>query len=162
MTKQVTACNPQTNAAAAAEMMFNQDIGILPVVEDGSGRPLGLVTDRDLFIALGTRNQRASELPVGDVMRTGLSLCSPDDDVQTALNTMAQQRLHRLPVVDETGALQGILSLNDVALKAGSDGLSRDDVARTLKAICGHSEGPQALAQRSSKTQVSKAQTARA
>jgi CBS domain-containing protein len=78
-------------------------------------------------------------------MQTGLSLCRPGDDIRTALKTMAQQQLHRLPVVDEDGVVKGILSLNDVAIRAGSDGLSTDDVARTLQAICGHPQGVRAL-----------------
>jgi CBS domain-containing protein len=113
-----------------------------------------MVTDRDLFIALGTRNQQASDLCVGDVMRTGLSLCSPQDDVHAALKTMAQQQLHRLPVVDETGRLAGVLSMNDIALKVGSDGLSAEDVARTMKAICGHPAGTKAVERQSRKTQI--------
>lgn len=166
MTKRVATCDPQTNAAAAAEIMWNNDIGILPVVADG-GRVVGLVTDRDLFIALGTRNQRASELPVAEVMRTGMSVCSPNDDIQMALKTMAQQQLHRLPVVDEADMLQGILSINDVARKAGADGLSKEDVAQTMKAICTHqSEGPHSLQRRpaapAAKTPVAKTQSATA
>jgi len=152
MTRHVSVCNPDTNAAAAAEIMWNNDIGVLPVVEDG-GRPVGVVTDRDLFIALGTRDQRPSELRVSDVMQTGLSLCSPDDDIRTALKTMAQQQLHRLPVVDKSGTVKGILSLNDVALKAGVDGLSKEDVAQTMQAICAHPQGAKALQKESSKSQ---------
>ena len=87
-------------------------------------------------------------------MRTGLALCSPEDDVHVALNTMAQQQLHRLPVVDETGTLRGVLSINDLARKAGTDGLSRDDVALTLKAICAHPSGSKAVERQSRKTQV--------
>ena len=153
VTKQVAVCHAATNAAVAAELMWKDDIGFLPVVDD-DGRPLGVVTDRDLFIALGTRNQRASELRVGDVMRTGLSLCTPEDDVHTALNTMMQQQLHRLPVVDETGTLKGILSLNDIARKAGTDGLSRDDVARALNAICAHPAGSKAVQRQGRKAQA--------
>jgi len=59
MTKDVSFCNPGTSAAAAAEMMWTQDCGVLPVLED-SGRIAGMVTDRDLFIALGTTNRSAS------------------------------------------------------------------------------------------------------
>jgi CBS domain-containing protein len=144
MTKQVHCCNAATNAAAAAEIMWNANVGMLPVVEDG-GRAVGVVTDRDLFIALGTTNRQAAAVPVGEVMKTGLSLCHPEDDIRTALKTMAQQQLHRLPVVDVDGSVKGILSLNDVALRAGADGVSTDDVARTLKAICGQPQGVRAL-----------------
>jgi CBS domain-containing protein len=137
MTRDVSFCNPGTNAAAAAEIMWTRDCGVLPVLED-SGRVVGVVTDRDLFIALGTQNRNASEIPVGTIMHPEPSLCAPDDDVRKALKTMAQQRVHRLPVVDKSGELKGILSMNDVVLRAKSetDGIFKDDVIRTLKAIC--------------------------
>lgn len=139
MTRSVSYCNPQTNAAVAAEIMWNQNCGALPVAEDG-GRAVGIVTDRDLFIALGTTNRRATELPVGEIMRADLSVCGPEDDVRTALSTMAKRKLHRLPVVDKAGVLQGIVSMSDI-LQA-TDGLSADglsyDLLRTMKAISEH------------------------
>ncbi len=134
MTKEVSSCSPGTNAAAAAEIMWNKDCGSVPIIEDG-GRIVGIVTDRDLFIALGTRNQRAADLPVSEIMNHEVLICSPEDDLRVALKTMAQERVHRLPVVDQDGALQGILSIDDVVSRAESDGLSKE-VLRTMKALC--------------------------
>jgi CBS domain-containing protein len=150
MTTDVSFCSSGTSAAAAAEIMWARDCGVLPVLED-SGQVVGVVTDRDLFIALGTQNRNASEVPVGAIMHREPSLCAPDDDVRKALKTMAQQRVHRLPVVDKSGELKGILSLNDVVLKARpeTNGVFKDDVIRTLKAICEHrqpSQSKQAVA----------------
>lgn len=139
MTKEVSSCGPGTNAAAAAEIMWNRDCGILPVLED-AGKLVGVVTDRDLFIALGTQNRNASDLPVGEIMHREPSACAPEDDIRNALKTMAQQGIHRLPVLDESGAVQGILSMDDIILRAKpeSNGVFKDDVIRTLKAICEH------------------------
>ena len=134
MTKDVSFCDPATNAAAATEIMWARNCGSLPIVEDGRG-VVGMVTDRDLLIALGTRNRNAADLPVGEVMNKDLSLCAPDDDVRDALKTMAERQLHRLPVVDKDGALKGILSLDDIALRAEADGLSKD-LLTTMKAVC--------------------------
>lgn len=138
MTRPVAFCNPATNAAVAAEIMWNQNCGVLPVAEDG-GRAVGIVTDRDLFIALGTTNRRAADIPVGEVMQTELACCVPEDDIRTALKTMAKRKLHRLPVVDKSGMLKGIVSMNDIVLRAEGEaaGLS-GDVVRTMKAICEH------------------------
>jgi CBS domain-containing protein len=133
MTHEVSCAQPETNAAAAAELMWTNDCGSLPVVEDGR-RVIGMVTDRDLFIALGTQNKRASDLTVGEIMRVNPSVCSPRDDLRNALMTMAEDRVHRLPVVDETGALRGILSIDDVI--ARSDSTLKDQVLRTLEAVC--------------------------
>ena len=113
MTTDVSFCNPGTNAAAAAEIMWTRDCGVLPVLED-SGQVVGVVTDRDLFIALGTQNRNASDLPVGEIVHREPFACAPEDDVRNALKTMAQQRVYRLPVLDKSAALKGILSMDDV------------------------------------------------
>jgi CBS-domain-containing membrane protein len=57
MTKHVSVCTAGTNAAKAAELMWIHDSGVLPVVDDSDRRLVGIVTDRDLFIALGTKGQ---------------------------------------------------------------------------------------------------------
>lgn len=134
MTKDVSYCAPGTNAAAAAELMWTKNCGSLPVVEDG-GHVVGMVTDRDLFIALGTQNRRPADLAVGELMNRDLAICAPGDDLRQALKTMAEKQSHRLPVVDENGALKGILSIDDVVLRAEADGLSKD-VLKAMKAIC--------------------------
>jgi CBS domain-containing protein len=121
------------NAATAAQILWTRNCGSLPIVEDGE-RVVGMVTDRDLFLALGTSDRKPSELPVGEVMSKDLALCKPDNDVRIALKTMAQRQLHRLPVVDDVGALKGILSLGDIALR-GDDELSMD-VLNAMRAVC--------------------------
>ena len=133
MTKEVFYCGPGTDASAAAEIMWIRNCGALPVVEEG-GRVVGMVTDRDLFIALGTQNRMPAELSVGEIMTREPSICSPDDDVRDAMTTMAQRRLHRLPVVGKDGALEGIVSLDDIALRADMERLSKD-LLRTMKAV---------------------------
>ncbi len=134
MTKDVSSCSPATNAATAAEIMWTRNCGSLPIAEDG-GRVVGIVTDRDLFIALGTRNQRPGDLAVGDIMNRDVSICAPDDDIRVALKLMAEKQIHRLPVVGHDGALQGILSIDDIVVRAEGDGLSRE-VLKTMKAVC--------------------------
>jgi len=134
MTKEVSYCAPGTNAAEVAEIMWNKNCGSLPVVEDG-GRVIGMVTDRDLFIALGTQNRRPADLTVSEIMNKDLSVCAPTDDVSAALTTMAQKQSHRLPVVNGEGLLEGILSLDDIVVRAEGDGLSKE-VLKTLKTIC--------------------------
>jgi len=140
MTKTVSACTTGTNAAEAAELMWIHDCGVLPVVEDSDGRLVGIVTDRDLFIALGTKGQNASGLTMGEVMRPEVFSCAPSDDLHRALKIMANRQVHRLPVVDGNGALTGILSLNDVVFHAkhrqNGVGISYEDVVKTLLGVC--------------------------
>jgi CBS domain-containing protein len=133
MTKDVCSCTPGMNAATAAEVMWTRNCGSLPVVEDG-GRVVGIVTDRDLFLALGTSNRKPAELSLGEIMSKDVAVCNPGNDVRNALKTMAQRQLRRLPVVDETGALRGILSLGDIALR-GDDELSVYMV-NAIRAVC--------------------------
>jgi CBS domain-containing protein len=128
---------PDTTVAEAANLMWESDCGVLPVVDDGE--LVGIVTDRDLFIAVGTRNTRAVHLRVGAVATTKIATCAPDDEVETALATMKQARVRRLPVVDMNRKLIGILSLNDIVLAAGESGPVRDrDVVGALQGICAH------------------------
>jgi len=137
MTATPTTCTPDTTVAEAANLMWESDCGVLPIVDDGE--LMGIVTDRDLFIAVGTRNTRAVHLRVGAVATTKVTTCAPDDEVETALATMKQARVRRLPVVDVDRKLIGILSLNDIVLAAGESGSVKDrDVVAALQGICAH------------------------
>ncbi len=140
MTKPPASCHPQTNLAAAVEILWNHNCGILPVV-DSQEQLVGLVTDRDMCVALGTRNRLPSEVTVEEVTSGKIVACRPEDDVQRALGTMAEAKVRRLPVVDAAGKLQGMLSMDDVVLRTDTTGIKRDfglssqDIVNTLKRI---------------------------
>jgi CBS domain-containing protein len=137
MTSEPRTCSPETNLAEAAAAMLKGDCGVLPVTADG--KLVGVVTDRDMFIALATRNKLASQLTVGDVAQMPVYTCGPDDDVESALQTMRQHSVRRLPVAGFGGAVLGIVSMNDIVLAAGARRLVRDaDVVNTMQAICAH------------------------
>ena len=137
MTKEPKTCTPETTLAAAAQLMWEGDCGILPVMDDGE--LVGVITDRDMYIALATQNARASHLRVGAVARTLVATCEPEDDVRVALARMKQARVRRLPVVGFGRTVLGILSMNDIVLAASDDsGVSAEEVVDTLRAICGH------------------------
>jgi CBS domain-containing protein len=137
MTAQPATCSPGTNLAAAAELMLDADCGILPVVENG--KLVGVVTDRDMFIALATRDARASDMTVGQVAGTQVFTCEPDDDVHAALATMKQHRVRRLPVEGFGHTVIGIVSMNDILLAAGPRKTVRnDEVVDTFQSICSH------------------------
>jgi len=137
MTVEPRSCSPATTAASAAGLMLDGDCGILPVVHDG--KLVGVVTDRDLYIALATRDRRASELTVGEVAQGPVYTCDPDDDVQAALETMKAHSVRRLPVAGFGGTVLGIVSMNDIVLASGPRKPIRDgDVVNALQAICAH------------------------
>jgi CBS domain-containing protein len=137
MTASPRTCTLETTLAEAAALMLDADCGILPVV-DREGKLVGVVTDRDMYIALATRNRLASQLTVGDVARRTVFTCGPDDDVQSVLATMKQHHVRRLPVEGFGGTVAGIISMNDILLAAGKKGVGSADIIDTLQAICTH------------------------
>lgn len=137
MTSEPRTCTRTTSLAEAAALMLDADCGILPVVDD-EGKLVGVVTDRDMYIALATRNKLASQLTVGEVARHKVFTCGPDDDVQSALATMKQHHVRRLPVEGFGGTVAGIISMNDILLAAGKKGVGSADIIDTFQAICAH------------------------
>jgi CBS domain-containing protein len=144
MTREPRTCTPRTSAAEAAHLMWQADCGFLPIVEDG--RLLGVVTDRDLYIALATRDRRASELPVGEVSTWSAFTCSPEDDVRAALQTMKRTRVRRLPVTVLGGHVAGILSIDDIMATAGRNGVPAEELVDALQALATHRPQPVAMA----------------
>jgi len=137
MTADVRSCSLVTNLAEAGALMLDGDCGMLPVMD--AGKLVGVVTDRDVCIALATRNRRASEVMVGDVVQAPALTCGPDDDVRAALETMKRHRVRRLPVEGFGGTVMGVVSMNDLVLAAGPRKPVRDaQVVSTLQAICSH------------------------
>jgi CBS domain-containing protein len=138
MTREPKVASPETTLAAAGALMLDADCGILPVVDE-AGKLVGVVTDRDMYIALATRDKRASEVTVGDVMQQPVWTCGPDDDVEAALAMMKPHRVRRLPVEGFGGSVLGVVSMNDIVLATGSSRPVREtEVVATLQAICSH------------------------
>jgi CBS domain-containing protein len=119
MTVSPETCRASDNLAEAVSRMWKVDCGVLPVVDD-AGRLAGIVTDRDICIALGTRDERASQVDIRTVMRTSVAACDPQEDVIAALARMGEYKVRRLPVVDGERRLVGMLSLSDAMRAAGS------------------------------------------
>ncbi len=144
--KEVMSSNPKVctlgdNLSAAAGLMWENDCGILPVVAEG-GKVVGLITDRDICMAANLKNQRLSNLAVEDVISGAVYACKAEEDIRSALEIMQENKVRRLPVIAADGTLQGILSMNDVVLKADdpkekkASELSYGDVVNTYKSIC--------------------------
>jgi len=137
MTKDPQTCSPEPNLAAAAAIMLEADCGILPVVADG--KLVGVVTDRDMYIALATRGKLASDITVAEVAQSPVHTCGPEDDIHTVLDTMKQHRVRRLPVAGFEGSIVGVVSMNDIVLAVGPRHPVREaEVLGTLRAICSH------------------------
>jgi len=139
MMRTPASCTPETNLGAAVEILWNRNCGILPVV-DADNKVTAVITDRDICIALGTRNRRPGEIRVGEVASKTVYCCKPTDEIHDALTTMGHAKVRRLPVVDREGKLLGILSMDDIILHARADKVaefSSDEVIKALEAIYG-------------------------
>ncbi len=137
MTGNPKCCGPDTNLAEAIELMWTNDCGVLPVIEDG--KLTGIVTDRDVCVAVGTRNCRPSDATVKDVATRTVQTCTPDDDVDIAMAIMRRAQVRRLPVTQD-GKLAGILALNDIILAAAHKyaPVDADGVMNTMRAVSEH------------------------
>ena len=139
MTTDVTPCDLNANLAEAAKAMWDHDCGVLPVLKDGR-ELVGLITDRDICMGAATRDRHPSQISVEEVISGKIYSVQPEDDLQQALEVMQQQKIRRLPVVDEQGELKGLLSINDLVLNAKEQksDLSYGVVVKTLQAIGQH------------------------
>ena len=130
----------EANLGMATELMWKGNCGFLPVV-DAAKKVCGVLTDRDICVALGTRNQTAGQVLVEEVVQRKVYTCNPEDDVHVALHTMGEGHVRRLPVVDSSGNLAGVVSLDDLLLRAEPNRigkepeLSADEVVRGFRAI---------------------------
>ena len=128
------------NLGMATELMWKGNCGFLPVV-DAEKKVCGVVTDRDICVALGTRNQTAGQVLVEEVVQRKVYACNPEDDIHVALQTMREGHVRRLPVVDRNGDLAGVVSMDDLLLRAEPDRagkepeLSADEVVRGYRTI---------------------------
>jgi CBS domain-containing protein len=128
-------CSPESDLATTGRLMDEIGCGILPVAGD-QGQVVGVITDRDICLALTRRDVRASQLAVREVMTIEPVTCKIGCSLREALRAMASARVRRLPVVDENGRLQGILSLDDLVVEVPDP--EATEVARTLRAVNEH------------------------
>ena len=150
MVKPAAFCSPETNLGAAVEIMWNCNCGFLPVL-DAQRRVVGVITDRDIAIAEGTQNRLPGEIKVAEVATRKVHSCRPEYDIHMALDTMAENKVRRIVVVNEQNQFEGVLSMDDVVLLAetkqgGKPDVSSDEVLRTLKTLYGSQLSPRTAA----------------
>ncbi len=133
MTPEPACCTPDTTAKDAAILMKQYDCGAIPVVDNAhSKRLVGMVTDRDLAIR-GLAAGKGPDTPVRGLMTNDPLSAAPEDEVETVREVMVSQQVRRVPVVDENGAVVGIVSQADLALEDGA--ASDQEVGRIVEAI---------------------------
>jgi len=144
MTEEVMVCTEADTLNRAAQLMWEFDCGCIPVVNvNGNGRLVGVVTDRDIAMAAYTQGKPLWGIPVTTAMARKAITCQADNSIEEAEALMRENRVHRLPVVDDNARVIGIISLNDVVREAqreASGGRRREvtgeGVLLTLAALC--------------------------
>ncbi len=123
MHKGVDWVSPDTPVTELAKLMRDQDIGAIPIGEND--RLAGMVTDRDIVCkGLAQENFDAQGATARDVMTPGIHCCRDDDDLAKAVRHMETLKVRRLPVINKSKRMVGILSLGDVSHLAATDLLS--------------------------------------
>lgn len=130
----------------AAELMWDCDCGVVPVV-DGNGRAVAMLTDRDICMAACFQGRPLSEIRVCTAMSSWLFACLPRDSIGDVEQLMRDRQIRRLPVLNEQGEPIGMISLSDIARAAArqlpaahgdTHGVSASSTAQTLAAVCAH------------------------
>ena len=117
MHKGVEWVGPDTPITELAKLMREHDIGAIPIGEDD--RLIGMVTDRDIVCkGLATNGFDASRTTARDVMTPGIHCCREEDDLAKAVRHMETLQIRRLPVINKSKRMIGILSLGDVSHSA--------------------------------------------
>jgi CBS domain-containing protein len=114
MKRSVECVTAKDSVQLAARKMRDENIGFLPVCEDGS-KVIGTITDRDIAIRACADDRPASKTKIGDVMTREVIGCQPSDDIAKAQELMSQHHKSRMLCIDEAGKLVGVLSLSDIA-----------------------------------------------
>ena len=137
MSRNPATVTPSTRVRQAARLMKEQDIGIVPVVEEGGSakRLVGLLTDRDIAVRLVAEGRDPDTVEVRELMSDNPKTARPDDDVDKVMSLMAREQVRRVPIVDERGSLVGIIAQADVALEAKDEHKVQHKVEDTVERI---------------------------
>lgn len=126
MTREVVTGAAEATIAALAVLMRDEDTGIIPIVtyqdaERRDAKLAGLITDRDIAVRVVAAGLDVNTTRAAEVMTTQLYTAQPGDRVIEVIRKMGEKQVRRIPVVDETGHLRGIISMADIALETEVD-----------------------------------------
>lgn len=122
MSPEPACCTTDTSLAEVARLMVGNDCGEIPVVEDNTTKiPIGVVTDRDIVCRVIANDQNPLETTAGACMSKPVVTVTPDMSLEECCRLMEEKLVRRLPVVDDSGACVGIVSVADIALHTGKN-----------------------------------------
>ena len=113
---------PDTSLHVIAQMMVENDCGCIPIIEaEDTKSPIGMITDRDIVIRTIAENRNPLDLQAEDIMTGGIVTVSPETSVEECCNLMESKQIRRVAVVDNNGALCGMVAQADIAINAPTD-----------------------------------------
>ena len=141
MTRDPACVTPGATIREAAQLMQRENVGIIPVVDEkGTKRLVGVVTDRDIAIRVVAQG-RDGGARVSEIMSTShLATCSPNDNVDDAMEAMASEQLRRIPIIDDRGSLVGIVAQADIVRKAKDSGRAERTVEQISQPTGKHAQ----------------------
>jgi CBS domain-containing protein len=134
MSTEVTTASPDSTLQELASMMRDEDVGSIPIVEDGD--LTGIITDRDIVLRCIADGKDPGEVTAEEIVSERLETIAPDDGIEKASRIMGERQIRRLPVV-ENGRLVGMLAIGDIAVKQGDErvsGETLEDISAGVKA----------------------------
>ena len=137
MTPDPTTCRPSDDLRAVLEVMRKEDCGIVPITEgNGEHRVVGVVTDRDIALALGKRDEKPSAVRASEAMTTDIVSCEPDADVREVSRRMQESQVRRV-LIAEGGRLLGVVSTADLARASTKSGTDRvgEEVEKVMERV---------------------------
>jgi CBS domain-containing protein len=138
MTSSPACCVPETPVTDVAVLLADHDCGAIPVVENRvTGRPVGVVTDRDIVCRVVASSRPPAETTASDCMTAPCVTAAEDMSLEECVALMEGNRVRRIVVVNDSGAVCGIVSQADVALKAGER-----TVAQVLRRVSEPTKSP--------------------
>jgi len=142
MKPDVKRCADYCTLNSAAQLMWDHDVGCVPVV-DKDDHIIGMLTDRDICMNAYIQGGPLTGATVSSAMSKEVFSCRPEDEIALAEKIMREKQVHRLPVVDTGGKLVGIISLNDIAHEAVREAemkqarqVTAAEVAHVMASVC--------------------------
>ncbi len=136
MTREISVCYPGEALSDIAQILWDDDLGCLPVLDEKE-MVVGMITDRDICMAAFTQGRRLNDIEVSTAMSQNLFACKPDDSLVAANKIMKENKVKRLPVINQRSQLVGMITLNDLAQEAcRKDGNKKPGIRRCLVSDC--------------------------
>lgn len=137
MTPSPRCCGANDTVEQAAELMRQENVGLIPVVATDSGKLIGVLTDRDIVIKVIAGHLDPRGTMVEAVMTPSPIFCRPEESAEVLMELMASNQIRRMPIVDDSGIILGIVAQADLATRLGRP----EQTGQVVEAISDETDG---------------------